>query len=58
MEFSPFGYARHEHCLHFETLAVGLTGDVPLVDKTTVRVDAETLPATLDGKFAPVGEGR
>lgn len=41
---------------YLETLAVGLAGDVPLIDETTIGIDGELLVATGDRQNTPMGE--
>ena len=41
---------------YLETLAVGLTGYVPLIDETTIGIDGELLVATGDRQNTPMGE--
>ena len=42
---------------HLKAFAVGLAGNVPLVDEAAVGIDGELFVSTGDGQDAPMGEG-
>ena len=42
------------YCFHFESFAIWLTGDVPLVDETSIWIDREFLITTSYRQHSPM----